>query len=357
METKIATPQLNALGVSDEEARQIGLRLQQKREQNQTDSISDISKRLKLNTVYLEIIESGTWDNLPHSANGQGFVRLYAKELGVTLPEFDKFMDNQKSLVAPNRQTNLDKIVECARVKRLVHMNSYETMLLHTMTALKKMLTFKRPEQIETYAQPKAEPSLEIAVTNEVQETVEERHVDKKKLIILGSAIAFGIGITISTIVFKNNALFLNTDVSDQTSDTQDNFTNNQIEAQAIPDVDVKVANPEPIAQVRQQVVNEAVQVAPQPSESIQGTIGAQKLQLDILSPVSIQIETDGKQIIDGLTQPGIINLEFKNKAVLIVSDSSKVKLSYAGWNHELLSLGTRKRTIVLNAKSFGNYN
>lgn len=75
--------------------------------------------------------------------------------------------------------------------------------------------------------------------------------------------------------------------------------------------------------------------------------------KLNIISKVNITIEADGKQIFSGVHSSGVLDIPFKNKSEINMSDASKVSLIYEGVNHGPLGYAGRKRKIVLNAKAY----
>lgn len=84
----------NALGIDYNAACIIGTRLKEAREHN-SFSKEYVAKKAKIRERYIDAIEMGDWDVLPPGLNGRGLVRLYAKELGVHLPEFEGFSNLQ----------------------------------------------------------------------------------------------------------------------------------------------------------------------------------------------------------------------------------------------------------------------
>lgn len=383
MELRIENPILNQVGITDEEARQIGLKLQQKREQNSKKSLADIAKKLKISEHYLENIEKGDWALLPQGSNGRGFVRLYAKELEVALPEFDKFLNVENIIAAPQAQSNLSRIIEYARSKR--HMNDYKRHTKNVNAVAKKPV--QTPAQSETtiLVPVSTDQSVELPQTNSINMTDVVTNPDyknhKKKWFLYGSLAIGVLGTGLTTYIVKqsfNNEIdpeiaaqpMLQEPIENSnTSMLQTDAPNTTIDAESSVKTNDSVNNPAATVQLTQSSTpvvpvetskkteistDKATQT---PAERVISTSSLQKMQIDILSPVELRIETDGKQVLQGLTQPGTLSFEFEKNALLVVQDSSKVKLTYAGWDHELLGAGTRKRTIMLNAKQFAANN
>ena len=97
----------NALGIEYSAASTIGQRLRDAREEN---SISKeyVARKAKIRERYIDAIELVDWDVLPPGLNGRGLVRLYAKELGVSLPEFEGF-SNLQTIQAEKQSEHLSQ--------------------------------------------------------------------------------------------------------------------------------------------------------------------------------------------------------------------------------------------------------
>ncbi|MEN9528418.1 MAG: hypothetical protein RI932_291 [Pseudomonadota bacterium] len=78
-----------ALGVSADIAQLVGNRLRRARE-SIGRSTSALSAKIKVREHYLVAIEDGQWNELPPGLNGRGLVRIYARELAVSVPELDQ---------------------------------------------------------------------------------------------------------------------------------------------------------------------------------------------------------------------------------------------------------------------------
>lgn len=78
-----------ALGVSADIAQEVGARLRKARE-SIGRSTSALSAKIKVREHYLVAIEDGDWNELPPGLNGRGLVRIYARELSVSVPELDQ---------------------------------------------------------------------------------------------------------------------------------------------------------------------------------------------------------------------------------------------------------------------------
>ncbi len=78
-----------ALGVTSDIAQQVGARLRKARE-SIGRTTSALSAKIKVREHYLVAIEDGEWNELPPGLNGRGLVRIYARELSVSVPELDQ---------------------------------------------------------------------------------------------------------------------------------------------------------------------------------------------------------------------------------------------------------------------------
>jgi hypothetical protein len=97
----------NALGVTYETAALVGSRLRHARELKKL-SPSQVSARVKIRDRYIDAIEIGDWDVLPPGLNGRGLIRLYARELGVSIPEFEAFHHLQTIMVEKQSESLME---------------------------------------------------------------------------------------------------------------------------------------------------------------------------------------------------------------------------------------------------------
>ncbi len=75
--------------------------------------------------------------------------------------------------------------------------------------------------------------------------------------------------------------------------------------------------------------------------------------KLNIAAKVNLVIEADGQQVFSGVHSAGVLDIPFKNRAEIVITDSSKVSLIYEGINHGIMGHAGRKRKIILNAKPY----
>jgi hypothetical protein len=80
--------QLKPLGLSVADAMVIGKKLSNAREQRRI-SVTELARKVKIREHFASAIERGDWGSLPPGLNGRGLVRIYARELGVGVPELE----------------------------------------------------------------------------------------------------------------------------------------------------------------------------------------------------------------------------------------------------------------------------
>jgi cytoskeletal protein RodZ len=417
MESKMdASALLNTLGVPTEVVSQIAEKLRLAREAHH-QTIEAVAKELKLNVQVLESIENCHWDQLPPGAPGRSIIRLYARHLGTQLPEFDKFLEMKNTSEISSSYTNLEKIVECARNKHLEHMNGVQKLLYQGLNSFKKNKPRKVIEKKEYSNVVKAKKELEISPLEEKPNepfvsavSNMESNVaaslppalpianDRKKTHLLPISLGV-IGIGIIAIAFmlsrresdefeqvENSIVFDNSSVNPETAvqstssfveetNTENNASSSGESSHVVEEspADVVVKTPDVVPQTPAVAVQApavaavqapavaAVQAPVAATQAIEQKIptpshlSMQKMKIDILSPVAIKIDTDEQSVFDGMAQPGVMTFEFRKDAKLRIQDSSKVKLSYAGWEGEQLSTYARKRVIVLRANRFAD--
>jgi hypothetical protein len=122
--------ELNALGFPESIAVAVGFRLKNKRLSLQLNE-SFISRKIKVREKYIVAIENGSWNILPSGLNGRGLIRLYAKELDMELPEFEK-IQNQSSFLSEKPSTLYQEDV------KIISRSEYERQKSHPF--------FKNPE-------------------------------------------------------------------------------------------------------------------------------------------------------------------------------------------------------------------
>lgn len=335
---------LNTVGVTSEVASQIGEKLRAAR-QARGKNAEDISKELKLNLHFLNIIESGQWNELPCGAPGRAFVRLYARYLAVPLPEFEEFLELQKTVGLSNAQTNLDKLIECARLKQNQSANRFYKFIQSHLSSLAKLSVGK----------------------------IKVPKIRKKNLILpiscgflfictIGTAFLFTKNQSDELDQFENSVVLDNAPIEKAPVENLvvENSPAENATAENKPMVS-PIENPQVVLSAETSPM-----VSASPVENVQAqqevpkaeqrtSLPAQKMKIDILSPVAIKVDTDERSVFDGIANPGRLTFEFQKNAKLLIQDSSKVKLSYAGWEEEQLSTYTRKRVIELSAQRFSD--
>ena len=148
-----------ALGVSSDVAQLVGERLRRAREAIGR-STSILSAKIKVREHYLVAIENGEWDELPPGLNGRGLVRIYARELSVSVPELDQGA-NQAVMpaeqdaqapyqVGPNKESRTDREFGAQRVQPAAEPAIVRAAEMPARTNALKSATVKKKSSPET---------------------------------------------------------------------------------------------------------------------------------------------------------------------------------------------------------------
>ena len=148
-----------ALGVSSDVAQLVGERLRRAREAIGR-STSILSAKIKVREHYLVAIENGEWDELPPGLNGRGLVRIYARELSVSVPELDQGA-NQAVMpaeqdaqapyqVGPNKESRTDREFGAQRVQPAAEPAIVRAAEMPARTNALKSATVKKKSSLET---------------------------------------------------------------------------------------------------------------------------------------------------------------------------------------------------------------
>lgn len=148
-----------ALGVSSDVAQLVGERLRRAREAIGR-STSILSAKIKVREHYLVAIENGEWDELPPGLNGRGLVRIYARELSVSVPELDQGA-NQAVMpaeqdaqapyqVGPNKESRTDREFGAQRVQPAAEPAIVRAAEMPARTNALKSATVKQKSSLET---------------------------------------------------------------------------------------------------------------------------------------------------------------------------------------------------------------
>lgn len=321
--------QINNLNFSKEEANEIGKRLKEKRELKSL-SIDEISNKIKVNAETLTHIENGEWERLSNLTIGKRLIRIYAKELDCDLIEFNSFATDSGSIEPSPSSDNFKQMVQFAKMKSKKNQGTWG------ITFVSKKTETQGTTHINT-EQPHSKSKL--------------------KWIITGSAF----GITALTVV--GIYMLFNHD-TDQWESSDSNMISNldiPYSQQSAPqnneqETDSAQAD-EPNTINEMNDTNNTNQItettAVPPASAPVAKVSKENLSLTITSPVHIMLTADGKTVLNGVIEPNSLNFEFEKQATLVIEDSSKVKMTYAGWKNAQLSPVHRKRTIVLKAHSF----
>ena len=455
----------NALGVTYETAALVGSRLRPARE-NKKLSPSQVSARVKIRDRYIEAIEIGDWDVLPPGLNGRGLIRLYARELSVSIPEFEAFhhlqtvmvekqseslmaASSKKSKYHPAAEESAEVIRSISRsdFQKSMHLDASDYTVAANGTDDSNVVgnpshnnqnskVYSRPvfsqravsssstsivtpniydvlgieiEENKTENSrpdfemrdipqsnqnlPTAEPvkrtftevapppvvHAQVPFHHETEtgnnykkefsfhsptESTQEKNIKKKILDLNPLQIVVALGFVM---VFVFVSLFLYSKNSNQikvTSLSAKQIESDIGESEPLPNsiVDSNIPSSKESQKSTeyppqtQTVAGEAKAVTSPATSEQKGShvLEVERVaKLNIASKVNISIEADGQQIFSGVHASGVIDIPFKNKAEIIISDASKVSLIYEGINHGPLGYAGRKRKILLNAKPY----
>lgn len=381
-----------SLGLTHEMAVSIGNRLKEAREQK-SKTHKQIAAKIRVKEGYLEAIELGNWDVLPAGVNGRGFVRLYARELDVSLPEFDDFSQGktQYQILADD----YEKAIEVKHKKE-------------KKRGSKKAKAEKPSESKLMIDDVDSKISL-IGEDQDKSELVEELNVgmngvsgkedqgEKKKSALKGKMTFKRVGlIALAAGLAYGIFSFLNEDHSvHMLSQSYENFKSKfsslfekkeaivaepeqaiaptseslnqgvvkseppqqpQQEQQTAQQQEQAASQEQPVQQEQQVQTQQDLAQEPQQTDENEPSAPTQVegiAKVDVLSPVEMKISADGKDVFSGIHNPGAVELSFTQKAEIVIADGSKVKLSYGGWDLGVLGTSGRKRKIILNAQSY----
>lgn len=387
------------LGLSHEMAISIGNRLKEAREQK-SKTYKQIAAKIRIKESYLEAIELGNWDVLPAGINGRGFVRLYARELDVPLPEFDDFSQGktQYQILADDYEKAIEvkhKKEKKRGSKKAKVEESSESKLIIDDVDSKISLVGKDQDKSELIEELNVGMN---GVSGKEDQGERKKSALKGKmtfkrigLIALAAGLAYGIFSFLSedhsvhmlsqsyeNFKSKFSSLFekkeaivaepeqaiapasesLNQGVVKSEPPQQPQQEQQTAQEQQITQQQQEQAAPQeqPVQQEQQvQTPQDSAQEPQQPHENepsaptqVEGIA-----KVDVLSPVEMKISADGKDVFSGIHNPGAVELSFTQKAEIVIADGSKVKLSYGGWDLGVLGTSGRKRKIILNAQSY----
>jgi cytoskeletal protein RodZ len=446
----------NALGVTYETAISVGTRLKYAREQRCLSHLQ-ISARVKIRDRYIEAIEIGDWDILPPGLNGRGLVRLYAKELGVSIPEFQSFqhlqtvmmekqsenlmvsshkkskyhpaaeesaevirsisrrdfqkgfpLDQTENLVsapqyreygfsnnpkiflkAPLYQQrgnatggavvtpNIYEILGLEFEEREIHIqvpgsNADAVVLEHsinktlpTAEPIKRSSPERQQKSIEhpNHFTQEEKKDLSTSISEQTSEKEIQYTTKRKFLQLIPGKILI---LSLLFVFFLSISLFLFLSNSHQIKITKSSaklMGNSLGTVESLPhsiiDANVPLAqeeNKNSFSEDSHDTSNKISNFTTESALTDQTTVNTplEKIaKLSISSRVNIMIEADGQQIFSGVHSAGILEIPFKIKTEINISDASKVSLLYEGFDHGILGYSGRKRKIVLNAKPY----
>ena len=177
-----------ALGVSSDIAQLVGNRLRRAREAIGR-STSALSTKIKVREHYLVAIEEGQWNELPPGLNGRGLVRIYARELSVSVPELDQaanqsVMPAEQDAQAPyqmsqKRDSGLDRDVALVRNSSensasVQRAGEPSTRTSSTLTAAQR---FPKSAETPNKTEPRRQPAPQ-GFSKVIESTPEEEPLD-----------------------------------------------------------------------------------------------------------------------------------------------------------------------------------
>lgn len=384
----------SSLGLTHETALSIGNRLKEAREQK-SKTHKQIAAKIRVKEGYLEAIELGNWEVLPAGVNGRGFVRLYARELDVPLPEFDDFSQGktQYQILADDYEKSIEvkhKKEKKRGSKKAKAEETPESKLIIDDVNSKISLVGQNQDKSELIE----ELNVGMNGASRQEDKTEEKTsslrgkmtVKKAGLVVLVAGLAYGIFSFLS----EEQSLHM---LSQSYANFKSKFSSLFENKEAIVAVPEQVIAPttESLNQgvVKSESPQQPQQITQQQQEQEQQTQNEQNLtqeaqqpdhvagsqeqadtgpqtnsnsvapategiaKVDVLSPVEMKIFADGKDVFSGTHDPGAVEVSFTQKAEIVIADGSKVKLSYGGWDLGVLGTSGRKRKIILNAQSY----
>lgn len=386
------------LGMSHETACAIGERLRESREAK-SKTHKQIASKIRVKESYLVTMEQGDWDQLPPGVNGRGFIRLYAKELGVALPEFEEF--SQGKTTYQILAEDYEKLVEVKDKKE----TKKKTPKANKSVEKKSVTEEKTPkarlviDDVNSQVLVVDQEASKIAVVDEINrefkipdqadfnprfDLKEKLRLHAKKAIFVGlfAVVCYGV------YTFLNSKKDLNQIVQsydlikgkvESTLEKTERVTPvpEQPIAPTTENLNPMPEEPKPAEpQLNAEAAAQASDTAPvgtqpppaTPTMPVEQTASASTppiasgasvpatdvlAKLEVLSQVELKILIDGQSVFSGQHEAGSVELPFSKTAEISIADGSKIRLSYNGWDLGVLGTKGRKRKIILNAENF----
>ncbi len=333
-------------------------------------NISSISNRIRVREEFLWAMENGNWDELPPGVHGRGLVRLYAKELAVSVSEMDSPQRNSGDDDTPISHSSLSHFLgiktSSPKGTTTKPVESYiqpevpsKPLLPHMTPSFMSMETSETPTQATPHPSSYASASTleNISLPSQIQLPQYKNQILKtntllknllpffftyKKWIVLAIALTF-----ITLIIVKTHVL-------------------NPVTLTYMEETPVMSQSPklEPTVPLAEESENNLNSLTPSTKEQIitketvvnspQDTpVSPHKSFLEVNEVIQVQVIADGKIVKSGKQEIGSIPLEFEKTLTLLIEDGSKVNLNFKGWELGPLAKNKRKRKIILHSKDF----
>jgi len=200
-----------ALGVTSDIAQQVGARLRKARE-SIGRTTSALSAKIKVREHYLVAIEDGEWNELPPGLNGRGLVRIYARELSVSVPELDQaanqtVMPAEQVAQAPYQiaQSKKESNAAADRDIPVVRVNTLDPTSVQVSTArtpepVGRTSTLASAQRSQRVGIDPGTPNSRTATTQSTQHRLIESTPEEEPLDVVTPDVASILGISLETI-------------------------------------------------------------------------------------------------------------------------------------------------------------
>ena len=343
-------------------------------------NISSISNRIRVREEFLWAMENGNWDELPPGVHGRGLVRLYAKELGVSVSEMDSPQRNSGDDDTPISHSSLSHFLgiktSAPKGTTTKPVESYiqpevpsKPLLPHMTPSFMSMENSETPPQAtprpSSYASASASTLENIALPSRIQLPQYKNQILKtntllksllpffftyKKWIALAIALTFIPLIIVKTHVLNPVTLTYMEETPVMSQSPKLEPTVPLAEESAVPSVKESENIHISLAQsTKEQISTKEPVVSPSQDTSV----SPNKSFLEVNEVIQVQVIADGKIVKSGKQEIGSIPLEFEKTLTLLIEDGSKVNLNFKGWELGPLAKNKRKRKIILHNKDF----
>jgi len=341
-------------------------------------NISSISNRIRVREEFLWAMESGNWNELPPGVHGRGLIRLYAKELAVSVSEMDSSQRTSGDDDTPISHSSLSHFLgiktSAPKVTTTKPIDSYiqpevpsKPLLPHMTPSFMSMETSESPSQaipkpssyvsastVENISLPSGiqlpQYKNQILKTNTLLKSLLPFFFTYKKWIALAIALTFIPLIIIKTHVLNPVTLRYMEETPVMSQSPKLESTVPLTEESVVPSVEESENTPTSLAQsTKEQITTKEPVVLTSQDTSV----SPNKSFLEVNEVIQVQVIADGKIVKSGKQEIGSIPLEFEKTLTLLIEDGSKVNLNFKGWELGPLAKNKRKRKIILHNKDF----